>query len=46
VTYQSPNEQTQVPLVVTMIVSRVPSVNNPRGIAIASFVEATGQTGT
>ena len=45
VTYQSPNEQTQQPIVVTMVVSRVPTVNTPRGIAIVSFVAAVG-TGT
>lgn len=44
VTYQSSSEQTQQPVVVTMVVTRVPSINNPRGIAIASFVESVGQT--
>lgn len=46
VTYQSASEQTQQPVVVTMVVTRVPTVNTPRGIAIASFVESTAQTGT
>lgn len=43
ITYQSANEQTQQPVIVTMVVSRVPTVNMPRGIAIASFVSATGR---
>jgi intracellular multiplication protein IcmL len=42
VTYQSPNEQTQQPIIVTMTVSRVPTINTPRGIAIVSFVAAVG----
>lgn len=46
VTYQSPNEQTQVPVVVTMVISRVPTVNIPRGIAVVQFVSATASTGT
>jgi intracellular multiplication protein IcmL len=46
VTYQSASEQTQQPIVVTMVISRVPTVNMPRGIAIVSFVSATGSTGT
>ena len=41
VTYQSPNEQTQQPMVVTMIVSRVPTVDMPKGIAIVSFVSSS-----
>jgi intracellular multiplication protein IcmL len=40
VTYQSPNELTQQPVMATMIVTRVPTLNVPRGIAIASFVES------
>jgi len=43
VTYQSASEQTQQPVVVTIVVSRVPTVNMPRGIAIASFVSSTGK---
>jgi intracellular multiplication protein IcmL len=41
VTYQSPNEQTQQPLIITMIVSRVPTVDMPKGIAIVSFVSSS-----
>ena len=41
VTYQSPNEQTQQAMIVTMIVSRVPTVDMPKGIAIVSFVSST-----
>ena len=41
VTYQSPNEQTQQSMVVTIIVSRVPTVDMPKGIAIVSFVSST-----
>jgi intracellular multiplication protein IcmL len=40
VTYQSPNEQTQQSMIVTMIVSRVPTVDMPKGIAIVSFVSS------
>lgn len=43
VTYQSASEQTQQPVIVTMVISRVPTVNMPRGIAIASFVSSTGR---
>lgn len=43
VTYQSSTEQIQQSLVVTMVISRVPTVDMPRGIAIVSFVSATGQ---
>lgn len=42
VSYQSPNEQTQKPVVVMMIVSRVPTVDMPKGIAIVSFVVSEG----
>lgn len=42
VTYQSPNEQTQQPMVVMMIISRVPTVDMPKGIAIVSFVSSSG----
>ena len=41
VIYQSPNEQTQQAMIVTMIVSRVPTVDMPKGIAIVSFVSST-----
>ena len=41
VTYQSPNEQTRQSMIVTMIVSRVPTVDMPKGIAIVSFVSST-----
>jgi intracellular multiplication protein IcmL len=44
VTYQSPNEQTQQPMVVMMIISRVPTVDIPKGVAIISFVSSTGTT--
>lgn len=43
VTYQSASEQTQQPVVITMVVTRVPTVNMPRGIAIASFVSSAGR---
>jgi intracellular multiplication protein IcmL len=46
VTYQSPNEQTQMPVVVNMVISRVPTVNIPRGIAVVQFVSAAASTGT
>lgn len=42
VSYQSPNEQTQKPVIVMMIVSRVPTVDMPKGIAIVSFVVSEG----
>ena len=45
VSYQSPNEQTQKPVVVMMIISRVPTVDMPKGIAIVSFV-ASESSGT
>lgn len=41
VTYQSPNEQTQVPVTVLMTISRVPTFNMPKGIAIVMFVVST-----
>ena len=44
VTYQSSTEQIQQALVITMIISRVPTVDVPRGVAIVSFVSATGQS--
>jgi len=42
ISYQSPNEQTQKPLIVMMIVSRVPTVDMPKGIAIVSFIASEG----
>jgi intracellular multiplication protein IcmL len=45
VTYQSSNELTQQPLIITMIISRVPVVNYPDGIAIVSFVTSEGKIG-
>ena len=45
VTYQSSVELTQQPLVITMIISRMPIVNYPDGIAIVSFVTAEGKIG-
>lgn len=41
VTYQSASEQTQQPVIVTEVVTRVPTFNLPRGIAVASFVVST-----
>ncbi len=46
VSYQSPNEQTQKPVIVMMIVSRVPTVDMPKGIAIVSFVVSEGNIGS
>jgi intracellular multiplication protein IcmL len=42
VSYQSSSENTQQPLIITLVVSRVPTLNTPRGIAIASFVASPG----
>jgi intracellular multiplication protein IcmL len=42
VSYQSPNEQTQKPVILMMIISRVPTVDMPKGIAIVSFVASEG----
>lgn len=42
ISYQSPNEQTQKPVIVMMIVSRVPTVDMPKGIAIVSFIASEG----
>ncbi len=44
ISYQSPNELTQRSVIVTMIVSRVPTVDYPKGVAIVSFVAAEGNT--
>lgn len=38
VTYQSASQNIQVSLLVTMVVSRVPTLNTPEGIGIAQFV--------
>ncbi len=43
VTYNSGSEQTQQPQVVTMIISRVSTVNHPDGIAVVSYVAQEGQ---
>lgn len=40
VTYLSPSEQTQQSMVVTIIISRVPTTDIPKGIAIISFVSS------
>lgn len=44
VTYQSPNEQTQQPVTVAMIISRVPTVDMPKGIAVVSFIASTASS--
>lgn len=44
VSYQSPNEQTQRPVMVMMIISRVPTVDMPKGVAVVSFVASEGTT--
>ena len=41
VTYQSPNEKTNQPVMVVMIISRVPTVDMPKGIAIVSFISSS-----
>ncbi|GJM07225.1 MAG: type IV secretion system protein IcmL [marine bacterium B5-7] len=38
VTYQSASQNVQVSLMITMVVTRVPSLNTPEGIGIAQFV--------
>lgn len=40
VTYQSPNEFAQQNNVVTMLITRVSTLNNPRGIGISQFIVA------
>jgi intracellular multiplication protein IcmL len=40
VTYQSPNQFAQQNNVVTMLITRVSTLNNPRGIGIAQFIVA------
>lgn len=46
VTYQSASEFSQQHLTVTMLVSRVDTLNSPRGIGIAQFVSAPATSGT
>ena len=46
VSYQSPNEQTQRPVMAMLIVSRVPNVDMPKGIAIVSFVASESTAGS
>lgn len=43
ISYQSPNEQIQKPIVVMMIISRVPTNKYPNGIAVASFIVTGGR---
>ncbi len=45
VTYQSANEFSQANNVVTMLISRVSTLNSPRGIGISQFVVAPGVGG-
>jgi intracellular multiplication protein IcmL len=47
VTYQSASEFSQQNLVVTMLVTRISTLNNPKGVGIAQFVSApySGDTG-
>jgi intracellular multiplication protein IcmL len=42
VSFQSASENTQQAYMVTMVVSRVPTLNMPKGIAIVSFVASPG----
>jgi intracellular multiplication protein IcmL len=42
VTYQSQSQTFQQPLMVTMMVARVPNVNDPKGIAIVQFIASAG----
>lgn len=44
VTYLSASESTQQPVIVTMVISRVPTVDMPRGVAIVSFISSPGKT--
>lgn len=44
VSYQSPNEQIQKPIIVMMIISRVPTNKYPNGIAVASFIVTGGRS--
>lgn len=45
VTYQSASTTFQQPVVVTMLITRVPVFNNPKGIAVASFYAAQQSVG-
>lgn len=42
ITYQSPSQFSQQSVTVTMLITRVPTLNSPRGIGIAQFVVDTG----
>lgn len=46
VTFQSASEQTQLPEVVTITISRVPTVDMPRGVAIVSYISSTSKVST
>ena len=46
VTYQSASEFSQQHMTVTMLVSRVDTLNSPRGIGIAQFVSAPASGST
>lgn len=46
VTYQSASEFSQQNLIVTMLVTRVDTLNSPRGIGIAQFVSSPASGGT
>ncbi len=43
ISYQSPNEQVQKPVIVMMIISRMPTNKFPNGIAVASFIVTEGR---
>jgi intracellular multiplication protein IcmL len=43
VTYENPNEKTPYPIIVKIRVTRVPTVDMPKGIAIDSFVAPPGK---
>ncbi len=43
VSYQNASENTQKPMVVMMIISRVPTVDMPKGVAVRSFVASEGR---
>ncbi len=45
VSYQSATENTQKPMIIMMIISRVPTVDMPKGIAVRSFVASEGRIG-
>ncbi len=46
VTYQSASELTQQNLIVTLLVTRVDTLNSPSGIGIAQFISAPASTGS